>query len=1426
MKRHRVVRVLGALVLLATTGLVPLAHAEPLSRDRVPEPLQPWVDWALHGARESLCPFLAGQQDSSRCAWPGRLELDLDERGGRFSQSWTVDVESTVSLPGGAGRWPEDVKLDGAATTPLARAGAPTLRLPIGAHTVAGVFRWDALPEALEVAPDVGLVSLTLRNAAVAFPSRDTTGRVWLGRVVDAPAEEDRVTVRVSRRVVDEVPLQLTTRIELAVSGKAREVHLGPALPAAFTPLSLVSPLAARLEADGRLRVQVRPGDWTIELVARHDGPVESLALPAPTDAWAEGGEETWVWDARPALRVVEIEDVIAVDPQQTTLPDDWKSLPAYRMAPDVTMKLVERRRGNEPPEPDRLALERELWLDFDGGGYTVRDHLTGALNTSFRLEMQPPLVLGRVALDGRDQVVTRRPGSDRDGIEVRQGQLTLNAESRIDAALRRLPAVSWDADVESLSATLHLPPGWRVFAARGADQVPGTWVEGWTLLDFFGVLIAALAFRRLWGWIWGGVALVGLALIHPEAHGFTWLFLAVLAFEAALRLLGAGKARRWVRATWIVLVGYAVLTAVPFLVWQVRVAMYPSLEHAWYATPDAPPEGSPPDFLRYHTVAGVEATVAPASPVPQEARDVESEVDKPAERGRQNLQMRKLAQLDDRLEPRKSLRLELDSLASSSSDELQRFDPHAVVNTGPGIPSWSWNQVSIGFSGPVQREQDVSLYLLSPAINALLNVLRAGFLGLLVLRLLGPRGDRWPKWLGGGARSAPVAAAAVLATMALLAAPNAARADVPNQALLDQLRARLTERPVCHPDCASIARAYFDVSGGRLKARLEVAAQAATAIPLPGSAMSWLPVQVLVDSKPASAIRDASGTLWALLPTQSKEVLLDGPLPERDEIAIPLPLVPARVEVKAPGFTIEGVHENGEPDSSLTLRRERTAPADPDALDANSPQVLPSFLAVTRSLSLGLKWEVTTRVTRLSPSGAPATAQIPLLPGESVTTEGSRVEKGHVLVTLASDADEVEWSSTLEERATLELVAPSTADFVEVWQLGASTLWHVEATGLAPIHPGDVTGVRVPEWHPWPGEKLALAITRPEGVPGATLTIDSSVLAVTPGLRSTDSTLTLSIRSSRGGRHVVTLPEGVELTSVKVGGLAQPLRMDGSRVTLPIHPGSQTAEIAWREARGIETRFTTPRVDAGAPSVNATVRAEVSANRWVLFVHGPRLGPAVLFWSLLAVLLVVSIALGRVPLTPLRAHHWFLLGLGLTQLPVGAAAIVAIWLLALGVRRERVAALDAPERRATFNLVQVALAALTLAALAVLAWGIETGLLGMPQMQILGNGSSGDGLRWFADRAAGALPQAWLISVPLWIYRVAMLAWALWIAASLIRWLKWAWESFTTGGGWKPAPPKPPKTIKGVPLRREPSVLPDPSPPTPPAAPVAPGAT
>jgi len=42
--------------------------------------------------------------------------------------------------------------------------------------------------------------------------------------------------------------------------------------------------------------------------------------------------------------------------------------------------------------------------------------------------------------------------------------------------------------------------------------------------------------------------------------------------------------------------------------------------------------------------------------------------------------------------------------------------------------------------------------------------------------------------------------------------------------------------------------------------------------------------------------------------------------------------------------------------------------------------------------------------------------------------------------------------------------------------------------------------------------------------------------------------------------------------------------------------------------------------------------------------------------------------------------------------------------------------------------------------------------------------------LSWFVDRTAGASPSAGAISLSLWFYRAAMLAWALWLSLALLR--------------------------------------------------------
>ena len=1393
--------------------------ANPVDPKQVPEPLKPWVAWALDGNDDAACPPLVERGDATHCAWPSRLELALDAHGGAFSQAWHLDATRWVPLPGDAKRWPGNVKVDGVSAVVLARGGAPSVALEAGNHVVTGAFAWDSLPQSLHVPPETGLVALTLRGAAVPWPNRDAQGALWLQKSAtdtEAKGDGDALEVVVHRKVADGVPVLLTTRVELHVAGKNREELLGRALPAAFVPMALGSPLPARVEPDGRLRVQVRPGIYTLELQARSEGPVRALARPTPDGPWREG-EEVWVFEAKNDFRVVTVEGVPSIDPQQTTLPDAWKALPAYPMKVGDTLLLTESRRGDADPPPNQLSLVRTLWLDFDGTGFSVSDELTGTLNRDSRLTMVPPTVLGRVAVGGRDQFITHLDDASQTGVEVRQGELAVTADSRIPGDPSDIPAVGWAHDFHQVTGSLHLPPGWRLLHASGVDEIPGTWIKHWSLLELFLALIVAIGIARLYGPRWGAVALAMLFLTVPEDDAPKWSWLFVLAIEGLLRVLPAGRIKKLFEGARLAALVVVAIITVPFLVQHVREGINPALANEWSVV------GGDSDALGNLSGGGgggeggggvaaqaVEreapaGAVAPAAPPAQAMAAPKKEESAPAVKRGAPAPAASNANAPSSFDYRQS--------------NSQVYDPTAVVQTGPGLPRWQWTTLDLRWSGPVASAQRLHLYLLSPRINLVLALLRAGLLIVVLLRLAPWTQRFFPRAWG------PVAVA--LALIAGSALPGrSARADVPDKATLDELATRLTRRPDCSPDCATTHRLAIDVRAAALQMRAEVDASAIVAVPLPGTIGDWSPAHVLVDRHAATALlRTDDGVLWVELAPGRHELAIDGPMPDREAVPLALHLKPHRVEVTAAGWTVAGVHEDGLADDDLQLTRARAAETPFVTGGAGASRslqlgVLPPFLQVERTVRAGLDWQVDTRVLRVTPVGAAIAADVPLLPGESVTTADIRVESGKVAIHMAPQDTQVVWHSVLDQKSPLVLAAPRSLAWIEVWRVDVGPIWHASFSGIPFVHTQSAAGVRIPEWHPWPGEEVGVDLVRPEGVAGQTLTIDESTTDIQPGLRATDVTLTLHVRSSRGGQHTMTLPPAAQLESLSINGATQPIRQQGSAVTVPVVPGAQTIALTWRETPGLAAFFHAPAIDLGAPSVNVTTTIAVPGAEWLLLAGGPRVGPAVLFWSLLLVLFVLSLVLGANQWTPLRWWHWLLLSIGLSQVSVEVGAVFVGWLLVLGWRARD------PGRslgRRMFNLVQVGLALWTLVALGVLAVSLYQGLLGAPAMQVKGNGSSAETLRWFTDRSAGVLPSPWIVAVPILAYRAAMLAWALWIALALLRWLRWGWEAFTAGEGWRKKPPKPVVSmpLPPPPFEGPPGVAPPPGPPLgPPAGP------
>ena len=510
--------------------------------------------------------------------WPARLDLALGARQGSFVQRWRVHADAWVPLPGDAKHWPQGVQVDGRHAPVVAREGRPSVRLLPGSHDVRGELVWDAPPELLQIPAETGLLAVSQNGEPVAFPKRDAQGRLWLRTAAaEGAGAESRLEITVHRRITDEIPLRVTTRIRLEVSGPAREVVLGRALPEGAVPMSLWAPLPARLDPDGKLRVQVRPGTHFVEIEARLPGPAEALALLAPEGPWDD--REEWVFDARPSLRLVSVEGAASLDPQQTELPDDWRSLPAYAMEPGSVLRFATKRRGDADPAPDRLAITRTWWLDFDGGGYTVTDRINGTVVRSDRLGMTAGTELGRVSVNGRDQFITRNPGDEGPGVEIPRGEIEITADSRVARTGAGVPAVGWDQDFQSVSAELQLPPGWRLLHASGVDGVSWTWVTRWSLLDLFVVLVVSMAFLRLFGPGWGALALVGLALTYTEPGAPRWVWVGVLSGEALRRALVRGRLAVLVNGLWRVALLGLVLLAIPFAFVQIRSGCFPALE-------------------------------------------------------------------------------------------------------------------------------------------------------------------------------------------------------------------------------------------------------------------------------------------------------------------------------------------------------------------------------------------------------------------------------------------------------------------------------------------------------------------------------------------------------------------------------------------------------------------------------------------------------------------------------------------------------------------------------------------------------------------------------------------------------------------------------------------------------------------------------
>ncbi len=1330
--------------------ILSIAHAETY----VPEELRPWQEWVLKDKEYRRCPFYfdqtVDQASAFVCSWPGTLALDVDASGARFIQQWTVYAsDQWVTLPGGLNHWPDRVNANDRPVEVVARNNLPSIRLAPGTWRIAGRFQWADRPGVLAIPQQSALVSLTVDGRRVERPEMNRNG-IYLGERQRETRARDSVRTIVHRLVVDDIPTQLATRLQIDISGSVREEVFGPILPAGFVPLSIDSPLPAKLESDGNLRLQVRPGRWTITLLARGPGVADSIRRPEPGVNMAN--DEIWSYRSNDRLRVTAVEGLPPVDPSQVEAPGEWQAFPAFRVDPGAEFSITERSRGIVAAS-NELGLNRTMWLGFDGKRFTVEDYISGTMRTDWRLDMQAPFSLLSATENDESLLITTGPDGSKTGIEVRESNVAVAAIGQVEAQ-GGMPVTGWDTRFTQVNTTLNLPPGHKLLMAPGVDGAIGSWMSQWQLLDFFLVLIITIAAWRLFGVSAGLIALGALVLSFHEFDAPSWLWLNLLIVVALRRVTPAGRLRQ-------IVFGYQALSAIalvvallPFVAGQLRVAIYPQLEPQSYV-------------YQGRGLAGY--AEAPAS---QPARSAEQSA---------------MLSLDSAVPAVQGKRELLEEIVTTGTrrQNFSRYAPNAIVQAGPGIPSWQWNSYSLSWSGPVAADQTMRLIVMPRWLVSSIRVIAVALLLLFAATFAAEIFNRrWTLPAGltlGRGKTGSIIAVALLA--GLSAGSPEARADIPDADLLLQLEQRLLEAPDCVPRCAEIIAATVDVGPQSIAMTLSVHALENVAIPLPGSSDGWRPEAIELEGAPGTrVVRSVDSSLWLHVLPGRHTVTLRGPVPAVDSLEIPFLTPPRVISVNSDAWFVAGIKDRRLTSGSLQLTRLQAATNGDGTVRWESSR-FPAFARVERVIELDLDWRVRTTVYRVAPAQGALTLDIPLLAGETIVSGEFTVTDDRVLVSMNPQQQSVSWTSNLPLQSPLSLQAADGTSWQETWQIAVGNTWNARFEGIPESNmSNEASGVRVAVFHPRASEQLLMIANRPEASAGSTLAFDSVNLAVTEGSRSRDVSLRLSYRSTRGAQHLIRLPSAAELTSVLIDNREQILRANDGELNVEILPGNHSIAIDWREEGGSGFYTGTPEVDLGAPASNINLTIAKSQDRWLLGTSGPKLGPAVLYWSELAVLIVVALILGRIGLTPLTTRHWLLLGLGFSTFNWSVLMLVILWLMICGAREKFRGELPWWQ----FNLAQVVIAGTTLVALACVVISLPAGLLGSPDMHVVGHNSYGGALNWFADGSDSALPVAAAMSAPMWLYKTLILAWALWLSFALLRWLPWVWQCFSTDGYWR----------------------------------------
>lgn len=1328
-----------------------------ISKENVPSALSKWIPWVLELNEALSCPFINqsnyDQSENHICAWPSALDLDVNPEQATFKQSWQVISDSFVPLPGDVKHWPLHVKVNNKPLAVINQNGHPVIDLPQGQYRIEGQFVFDKAPESIAIVAQSPLVNMRLNGQTVDFP-KIVNNKLWLQERQASSNQQNSLDIVVSRRVSDGKYISLDTLVDLNVSGEMREEALGKVLPAGFELIAIEGELPTFLDGNGIMQVKLKPGSWTIRVIAYAKSTLLSWQRPEVLHHWPT--DELWVFQSHENLRLGKVSGATMLDSSQADLPNTWYELPSYLVTAKDRLTYEVHHRGKPLHVENQLALHRTLWLSFDNEKFTFNDNISGQMLSDWRLSMNEPFVLESAEdVDGSVLITSQQTGER--GIENRYPKVKINARGII-AATNELPVTGWEHNFERVSVVLNLPPGHKLFAAFGADYVSKSWLGDWTIWASFIVLFSALVASRVVNRRAGLCTALMLLFIYHLSSAPLVIIINLILAVALLKQYPFEQFKAVVKAYWTFSVALAAGAILFFVATELRTVIYPQLE------------GKESTYISDRIVSNFNDNVEFDPPVlGSEQQELLSE------RATQSM-----AKVKDSVE-----RVQVTGSRIKAVDKLrERYQSDALVQAGSGIPNWHWNQYQINWNSPVASKQSFELIVLSKNMIRASKVIGVSlallWLFLMLQNTIKQSMDTFKIKTKASTASTSKSVLSVLVLMLLLPgyAPETKADEFPSQYLLEELQQRVLQAPDCAPNCATINQFQLQSNIGALSVSFEVHANVDTAVALPRSEF-WRPENVTVKNQPVLGMYKHKD--WVYIPVSKgvSSVKIEGRVAPVDVFQLEFKELPRHLNIEhSTAWQVLGSQNGTLVGNALEFVALTTTESNQSSRYRNKP-----FVQVTRKLFIDQVWTLRTTVTRIAPSSGAINMEIPTLPGEHITSADVLVNKDQVNVTLPSGVTHYRWNSTIDKQALFALYASSELPLLEYWQVAVSPLWHAELNGVPIILDEQSNNDYFAySFYPYAGEKLELNISRPNVVEGPTLAIDAVSYEIEQGTRTSTIELRFTYRSTRGGEHLIELPSAYQLKEIRSDGKLINQQINQGKLAIPVLQGEHKVNIVMRANIENTLQMRAPEVDLHAPLSNITTKFRVNEQRWILSASGPILGPAVLYWGELIAFILIALLVSKVNFSPLTPLNWIVLGFGLSLNNWGVLMLVALWFATLTASTFRAKTMS----RQWFNVSQILLFALSIVAVLALIFVVPSSLLSSPNMGIEGNFSYGSNLQWFADQSEGLLPQVSVISVPKLFYKGLMLIWVIWLCFSFLAWIKWAWQKLGEQGYWR----------------------------------------